>query len=276
MVFFRLIIFLALSFWFQADIAYALQKAKPIATDNRIRTFVYNPNEVYVVLGHFRYQTSIEFEKDEAIRTVSLGDSTGWQISPQGARIFLKPIEKDATTNMTVITDKRTYFFELYAAEASDIRDENLVFTIRFIYGNNGSGNETLKIFTPEITPEKANESFKPDLSKPENYNFNYTLSGSEVISPVKVFDDGEFTFFQFRDKNGVIPAFFEVNSEGKEALINYRMLDDYVVVERVTSQFTLRNGDEVVCVFNELKPLTKPDSSSWGPDGVIVPKKRK
>ena len=31
-------------------------------------------------------------------------------------------------------------------------------------------------------------------------YNFNYTFSGPDEIAPVKVFDDGEFTYFEFRN----------------------------------------------------------------------------
>ena len=31
-----------------------------------------------------------------------------------------------------------------------------------------------------------------------------------------------------------------------------------YLVVERVTSQFTLRSGEEVACVFNETRPMRK------------------
>ena len=97
-----------------------------------------------------------------------------------------------------------------------------------------------------------------PDLSEPEKYNFNYTISGSEIVEPLRVFDDGEFTFFQFRDVNADVPAFFLVDSRGEEELINYRVSGEYIVIERVSSVFTLRHGKDVVCVFNEAKPLPK------------------
>jgi type IV secretion system protein VirB9 len=100
-----------------------------------------------------------------------------------------------------------------------------------------------------------------PDLSEPDKYNFNYTISGSSLIAPIRVFDDGEFTYFQFPYKNAEIPAFFLVDSEGREALINYRMNDDYVVLERVASQLTLRHGSDVTCIFNESLPLELLDS---------------
>jgi len=45
---------------------------------------------------------------------------------------------------------------------------------------------------------------------------------------------------------------------DGNEALINFRSEEGYIVVEMVTSQFTLRYGDQIACVFNESMPLPK------------------
>jgi len=255
-----------------ASPAFALQKSKPISMDSRIRTYLYNPNEVYIFVGHYKYESSIEFAPDEKILTISLGDTTAWQIVPNGNRIFLKPIAQDATTNMTLITDKRTYQFELYAEEAKDIRDEDMVFVVRFIY--TAEPSESVKSFTKPVSAEKANESIKPDLTKPDNYNFNYTLSGPEYMSPVKVFDDGEFTFFQFRNKNATLPAFFTYDKDGNEAMINYRIVDNYVVIEQVTDRFTLRHGSDIVCVFNEARPREKKVETHY--DSTPPPVRRK
>ena len=232
-----------------APVAHAIQENKPLAIDKRIRTYVYNPNEVYVFTAHYGYQSEIELDPKESIGVISLGNAPSWQIEPMGSRIFIKPIEPDATTNMTIITDKRTYHFELYAEEAESIRDEKMVFTARFYYPDLESG--AVRTFKPTKTLKLPNIK-----EEPEKYHFNYTLSGSEGIAPLRVFDDGEFTYFQFRNKNADIPAFFMVDNEGKESLVNYRVLQDYIVVERVASQYTLRNGDEVTCVFNESRPL--------------------
>ena len=227
--------------------AHALQEATPLAIDKRLRTLVYDPNEVYKFVGHYKYQSSIELSAEEEAVTISMGDSLAWQVTPSGNRIFLKPIEPDATTNMTVITNKRIYHFELYGQEAQGIRDEDMVFQARFQYADDPSSREIQRFSTDDF-PDIENE--------PGKFNFNYTISGSEYISPLKIFDDGEFTYFQFKNKNAELPAFFVVDSEGKEAAINYRMQGDYLVVERVSSQFTLRNGSDIACVFNEVLPL--------------------
>lgn len=223
----------------------AAREAKPIKIDHRVRTIMYQPDEVYKYTGHYRYQTSIEFAPDEVIGTISMGDSTGWMLNPSGNRLFLKPIEQDATTNMTLITNKRIYLFELHARETDDINDKDMIFVMRFVYPD--EDNLTVSRYLDSVPI--------PDLTKDmDRYNFNYTISGTDEIAPIRIFDDGEFTYFEFRDKNAEVPAFFWVDSDGNESLINYRTRGDYIVVERVANRYTLRHGRDIVCVFNEAR----------------------
>lgn len=222
--------------------AVALRESKPTAIDKRIRVMVYNPDDVFKFTGYYGYQANIEFAEDETVDNISMGDTIAWQVVPSGRRIFLKPMEPNATTNMTVITNKRLYYFELHADDVDSINDAKMVFTVRFLYPDESQG-EVIKHY---------NISNEPDLSEPDNYNFNYTISGSEIYAPIRIFDDQEFTYFQFKNKNASIPAFFLVDQAGHEELVNYRVAGKYIVVERVTGRFTLRHGKEVVCVFNE------------------------
>ncbi len=227
------------------SIAYAASDSRSLPVDHRVHVISYQPDQVYKMDGHYRYQSAIEFEKDEEIRTISMGDSSAWMINPSGNRLFLKPIEQDATTNMTVLTNKRVYLFELHAREASDINDSNMVFIMRFIYNDKA---ENLGRNALDSVPDPDNEA---DKSK---YNFNYTISGSDAVAPLRIFDDGEFTYFQFPNKNTDVPAFFWVDNDNNENVINYRTRGDYIVVERVAARLTLRHGGDVVCVFNEKK----------------------
>lgn len=235
--------------------AHATREARPIQVDHRVRLMMYQPDEVYKFIGHYRYQSSIEFAADEEIKTISMGDSTAWMLNPSGNRLFLKPIEQDATTNMTLITNKHVYLFELHARETDDIDDKDMVFIMRFIY----PGQDELQTVSNYLDAVP-----QPDLEKEKDkYNFNYTISGKDDIAPLRIFDDGLFTYFQFRNKNADLPAFYWVDDDGNEALINYRMRGDYVVVERVSKRFTLRHGTLVACVFNEAKLKQSPLSPS-------------
>ena len=60
----------------------------------------------------------------------------------------------------------------------------------------------------------------------------------------------------EFREKNSEIPAIFQVDPFGSELIVNYRVSGNYIVIERVASQYTLRYGKNVTCVFNEFDPF--------------------
>jgi type IV secretion system protein VirB9 len=229
--------------------AYAVQESIPIANDNRIRVVPYNPNDVFKFVGHFGFQSSIEFAPEETIKTISIGDSMAWQVVPEGNRLFLKPIEENPQTNMTVVTNRRVYQFELQGKHSSGVRDSDMIFVMRFTYPGDTDVTFVGKNTAPDIS------------TSPGKYNQAYKISGPERISPIRIFDDGEFTYFQFRDINADIPGFFLVDSEGKEAIINFRTVGAYIVVERVAPRFTLRHGIDVVCVFNDNMPYVKAET---------------
>jgi type IV secretion system protein VirB9 len=234
------------------DMAAALQEPRPIATDYRIRTVRYSPNEIFKFLGHYGYQSSIEFSAEEKIQTISIGDSVAWLIDPAGNRLFIKPIEQDATTNMTVITDKRIYHFELHARETENIRDTRMMFVMRFMYPE--EDYQMISMATMEQVPDIE--------ADPHLYNLRYSLQGSELVSPIRIFDDGRFTYMQFPNKNAEVPAIFHVDALGNEELVNFRTRGDYIVVERVSPIFTLRRGGYIVCVYNEAmrhEPVPEP-----------------
>lgn len=241
--------FLFIFLFFVVNTANAIKEPKPMSVDKRLGIIVYSPNDVHRFTGYYGYQSSIIFAEGETIETISMGDSIPWQMVPSGNRLFLKPIDQDATTNMTLITNKRVYYFELYAKEANNINQDGLMFAVKFLYadGDNqdGSGSSNHGSSWPHYTPG-------PDLSNKSLYNFNYTISGPESIAPIKIFDDGKFTYFEFKDKESDLPAIFYVNKDHTEGLINYRVNGAYIVVESLRERFTLRNGENVVCVFNE------------------------
>lgn len=227
-----------------------------LTTDSRIRTIVYNPNEVFQLKFHYGFQSFIEFAPDEDIEIISLGESYPWKITPIGKRLFIRPIQVDVTTNMTIITTKRTYQFEITGLPYDERSNEDLVYSIKFFYPDEG-------IKTPKM-PAKDSSSVSTDtisvkdgfaltnIERGDIINFNYTMAGdAKNIIPIKVFDDGKITYFQFPNNNLVIPDISLVDIYGNETPINYYIDGDYVAVNAVGIQFALRNGNELLCVFN-------------------------
>ncbi|MDG7056220.1 MAG: TrbG/VirB9 family P-type conjugative transfer protein [Wolbachia endosymbiont of Meromenopon meropis] len=254
---------LIVMFCFYGDFAFTKQEPRSIAADNHIKVINYNPQAIHKYTGFYGYQSSILFESGEIIQNFSIGDPTGWQLITQGNRLFIKPIDDIADTNATVITNKRVYYFELHAEEATGLDDPRLAYEVRFIYPLFNS-DEIYTTNNGDIL-EQVNPNTIPDINDIEvakrGLNFNYFVShtkGSESIIPTKVFDDGKFTYLQFSKTNSNFPAIFIVDSVGRESLVNFRTFDDFLIVEKVGSVFTLRNGSSTVCLFNENIPFKR------------------
>ncbi len=224
--------------------AKAAQQPRFLGTEKKFRSLIYNPNDVYHYTGHYTYQGFIEFQSGETINTISMGNPSLWLFEHLSNRLFLKPVGEDGSeTNMTVITNLRIYHFELTAKEARGIEDKDLVFVVKFSYPDEADKNI--------VEFPKMGVSDEPDMRNLSIYNFNYQYTGEPSIAPIKVFDNGEFTYFQFAKKSAEIPAIFTVDSAGFESLVNFRSAGDYIIVERLAPQFTLRNGSDIVCVYN-------------------------
>ncbi len=132
------IVILSLSYIANANIDDASNKDYigdlDITTDNRIKTYIHNPNEVYLLVLHYGFQSSIEFAKNEVIQNIILGESYAWKMIPLENRLFIKPLEKNIQTNMTIITNKRTYQFDIVSKELEEGKEKDLVYMIKFYY----------------------------------------------------------------------------------------------------------------------------------------------
>jgi len=222
----------------------------PVATDSRIRTFVYGENEVFNVLTSYGYQSSIELAEGEKIVTLSIGNPVAFKITPSGNRLFIKTMQNDSVTNMTVITNMRTYYFEL----SSKIEEgQDLVYVMRFYYPEDDFDkvkfdNGAIKSVAIDDIGSSTPLASKPSLD--DNMNYNYSMTGPESVSPLKIFDDGHATYFKF--PGDVSPTIFGVAPDGKELPVPAKRSGEYIVVDGVTARISLRLGKEVVCVFNE------------------------
>ncbi|RLA54427.1 MAG: P-type conjugative transfer protein VirB9 [Gammaproteobacteria bacterium] len=264
--------------------AFAENSPTPGTADSRVRNIVYNPRDVVNILGHFGYQTLVRFADYEQIENISIGDSLAWQVVPneRGNLLFLKPIEKDAETNLTVVTStpsandpsgvtQRIYVFALRAKSADHHNSSNFTWTVQFHYPQDDAALLNLRQRPQSLTSDSITGP-SPAID-PSAWNFNYSFAGHRQQVPVKIFDNGTFTYFEFGD-NTDTPAIFMVDADRNEALVNGVRQGKYVVVHRVAQQFTLRNGDVVTCIFNdsyESDPLLDQGSPTERSAALIV-----
>lgn len=210
---------------------------RPVREDARIRVVRFDPNNVVEIPTSFGFATTVEFGTEQ-IQTVVSGDTIGWQVVPQGNRLFIKPAEKPIgnlnSTNLTVITDKRNYYLHLTTGTR-----RNPVFIVRFDYSDAATA------------AAKRVEAANPPEFRVNNYQYEITAkSGGGDIDVKAIFDDGQFTFFEF-NPGTPLPAIYLVNGDGREELTNSRREGRFVVVEKVGRQFSLRLGNELRCVRN-------------------------
>lgn len=209
---------------------YAVEK--PITTDSRMKVFVHNPYEVYPLLFHHKYMSYIDFPEDEKVKSVSLGESTGWRIEVDSSRIYIQPIEGNVKTNMIVTTGKkRNYVFDIHAHGGSEMNnDVDITYSVRFFYPMEEEKKELSELIdqiTNQIDSEMTNNDLKTksdihsshssytnnqfkkhsnieintidniidDVKKYGKINKYYTYSGTAKISPIEVFDDSRMTY---------------------------------------------------------------------------------
>ena len=222
---------------------------RPGAGDPRIHFVDYDPFAVVELKGALRHQLTVEFDPSERIENVAIGDSLGWQVTPnrRANLLFLKPMARRPATNMTVVTNLRRYNFQLTSLSQPT---RAMPFTVRFIYAPPAA-----LVVTPP-----------PPDPPPEVRNAAYSFQGSRALLPVRIFDDGRDTYFAFQGDED-LPAIFAVEPDGAEAVINLRRRDDLFVADRVAQGFVLRRGGDVTRVFND--GYRRPEASQ-------VPEKRR
>ena len=208
---------------------------RPGPGDPRIHVVDYDPSAVVELRGALGYQMSIEFDPLEKIENVAIGDSLGWQVTPNRRAniIFLKPMSNGPATNMSVVTNARRYNFQLSVRPRSASR--SVPFTVRFLYPP--------PAFVAVVPP--------PPPPPPQERNRDYSYQGSAKTLPLRIFDDGEATYFTFKAQEDM-PAIYAVDPDGKEAVVNSHERDGYVVVDRIARGFVLRRGVEVTRIYND------------------------
>ncbi len=113
--------------------AVAQVRPTPGPGDPRIQSVLYDANQVVQLQVASGYQLAIEFAPDERIENVAVGESSAWQVTPnkRGDRLFIKAVQPGVTTNLTVVTDARSYVFELQPM-FGPLPD--MAYTVRFTY----------------------------------------------------------------------------------------------------------------------------------------------
>ena len=225
--------------------------------DPRVRVVDYNPLNVVKLSTFYGVSTHVQFADAETIRDVAVGDDQAWKVVPRGNHLFIKPQATNADTNVTVVTDKRTYQFALVVQprpvkDSTAWADPNLIFSLTFRYPDEEAAKFAADAKKEALQTRLGEIKGKLTDAKEKGQNIDYWVAGSEEISPTAARDDGRFIYLTFSN-NRDMPAVYSVDAGGNEALINTNVIDgNTIVIQRLVPRLILRKGDAVASVVNK------------------------
>jgi type IV secretion system protein VirB9 len=264
-------------------VASSSHAAESQPSDARLREVTYDPRAVVTVPVKRGVVTLVVLDADEAITEVAAGlggdcsrADAAWCVAaqPGGRNLFVKPKSSaTAPNNLAVVTDKRTHAFRFVVLTETDAKLPVYRLTVKAPPARSiaalrpavqdsaalaalaMSGISAMSQMPALAPPPSPQETVAERLqAKAQMLNSNYSIAegaGSEDILPSLVFDDGRFTYFRFAG-NREVPAVFAVLGDNSETLVNTRMEDELLVVDRVSRRLVLRAGNAVVGVWNE------------------------
>jgi type IV secretion system protein VirB9 len=209
-----------------------------LAADPRVHSVVFEPDSVVTFTGQPGYQSAIRFGPDERIENVAVGDSVAWQVTPnkRGDHLFVKPMVAGARSNMTVVTTRRTYLFDLRAP-----RGAQPVYALSFRYPAYPAPG-AVQPPPPEAPVALAALAARPVA--PPVLNFGWVPKGAKSLRPLRAFDDGKSVFLSWPE--GLpLPAVLVATSDKSEGPVNYRVEGPYIVVDGLPGELILRRGKE-------------------------------
>ncbi|OBX19552.1 type VI secretion protein [Erythrobacter sp. QSSC1-22B] len=216
------------------------------AQDDRLVEVPYDESRVVRVNGQVKVQATIRFDDSEAIENVAVGDSTAWQITPnkRANLLFVKPLEPRASTNMTVVTNKRTYLFDLVASP-----NAKPLYVLSFTYPDEPE-EEPAQLADATTAAERDASQDPLAVLDPAELNFAWAGSGDAALLPVRTFDDGEAVFLTW-PQGRPVPAILTTNAKGDEGPVNFTVREDVIVLDGVPREIVLRSGEEKAMLVN-------------------------
>lgn len=253
-------------------------------TDNNLNIH-YHKGQTYKIRLRYAMATSFIFENDRIARYIN-GDPVGFAIEElkdsqeQIQYLIIKPLKMGIDTNLIVFgTSGQIYTFYLFSTHFTNHKQP--IFSVYITH-------PLLAPQAPSIPiPKKASPSPKPETyekeegayliigdgvnqlrikkaeiqgnfyQKPKSQRTWWSLwlykkvsQRAKKLQASKIFRDKDYTYFKYdqSDNERKFPVVFRV-VDGYDNPLNTKIIGDYIVAEDVGDKFTLRLGEEYVCV---------------------------
>ncbi|MAW88239.1 MAG: P-type conjugative transfer protein TrbG [Phyllobacteriaceae bacterium] len=205
---------------------------------NAIQIYPWSEGALYQVYAAPGQITNIALEPGESLTgagPIAAGDTARWIIGDtesgngrtRRVHILVKPTRPDITTNLVISTDRRVYMIELRAGE------EPYMPAVAWAYPARPATQR-------QATPAR------PAIPAMSARNYRYGLTGdAPPWRPVSVFDDGRRVYIQFPRGivQGEMPPLFVIGSDGEAQIVNSRIYQNILIVDRIFAAAELRFG---------------------------------
>lgn len=207
---------------------------------NAIQIYPWSEGALYQVYAAPGQITNIALEPGESLTgagPIAAGDTARWIIgdteSGSGANarvhILVKPTRPDISTNLVVTTDRRLYMMELHALE------EPYMPAVAWAYPTPPASQRQTAPAAPVIPAPSA-----------RNHRYGLQVQGDNPPwRPVSVFDDGRrvYVIFPRGIVQGEMPPIFVLGSDGEPQIVNSRIHQNVLIVDRLFGAAELRLG---------------------------------
>ena len=206
---------------------------------NAIQIYPWSEGALYQVYAAPGQITDIALEPGESLTgagPIAAGDTARWIIGDtesgsgvtRRVHVLVKPSRADITTNLIITTDRRTYMVELRSGEKPYMP------AVAWTYRQPaGSARQAIPA-TPVIPAVAA-----------RNYRYSLTGSSNPPWKPVAVYDDGRRVYVEFPRGivQGEMPPIFVIGPEGEAQIVNSRIYQHILIVDRLFGAAELRLG---------------------------------
>ena len=229
--------------------ANAAARVQPTRTGyiNAVQVYPFADGALYQVYSAPGQVTDVALQEGEQLvgsGPVAAGDTVRWIIgdTESGAgptkkiHILVKPTRPDLVTNLVVNTDRRTYLLELRSAE------KTYMASVSWQYPQ----DQLIALRRRNSAAEAASPiNVGIDISR---LRFRYQIEGDNPPwRPLSAFDDGSKVYIEMPRgiAQGEMPPLFVIGPEGDAQLVNYRVRENYYIVDRLFAAAELRLGGE-------------------------------
>jgi len=210
----------------------------------------YNEHKQYPIVCKVLGLSVLQLEDGEVpIGVPYLSDTLRWEITGDVWRtqdgkhiqlVMIKPLETGLSTNMVLVTTRRIYQIML-----TSTRDSYMPM-VRFRYPMQ---LQQMKFNTAQTIEEERVRKEKEDEEYYLSYNYKI-ISGwfKPEWMPTEAWDDGHKTYIRL--PRGVLQMEYPTVFEGSTYIVNYRVNENVMILDKLIKRATLRlNGKRVTVV---------------------------